>query len=92
MEYQVMKFLNQVIGQVVEKLASNPAPPNSNATLYEFIDPSQGSSFPPTPDVSPIKRDRSDYYTILDHVHEILCEEIDSIPKQIMETSRSKRN
>ena len=38
--------------------------------------------------MSSIKRDRSDYYTILNHVHEIVCEEIVSIADQIIGTTK----
>ena len=87
-EYQVMKFLNWVIRHVIEKLGGNPPSPNSSATLSEFICPSPESSFPPTPNMSPIKRDRSDYDTILNCVREIVCEEIVSIAEQTMEITR----
>ena len=70
-----MKFLNSVIAQVVEKVGGDPPSPNSSATLSEFIDTSLESSFPPTPEMASIKRDRSDYSTILDHIHEIVYEE-----------------
>ena len=83
-----MKLLNWMIAQEVEKLGGDPPSPNSSATLSEFIGPSPESSFPPTLDMSRIKRDSSDYDMILNHVHKIACEEIVSIVEQAMETTR----
>ena len=83
-----MKLLNQVIAQVVEKMSGNPPSLNPSATLSKFIGPSPESCFPPTPNMSPIKRNRSDYDTILNCAHEIVHEEIVSIAEQTMETTR----
>ena len=69
-----MKFLNWLISQVVEKLGGDSPSPNSSATLDEFIGILPETSFPSIPDMSPIKRNRSDYDTILDDAHEIVCE------------------